>query len=128
MYLRFVVYALDEDSNRRTGVFQEVNRLVNARELPPFEEQHARELFDWFDENLTKPTRFAASSRPHAAPRAISWFKDSATEHIARMYELASILDAHGIAVEVVQTARPGYIVYADEHQIVAEPFADTSH
>jgi hypothetical protein len=128
MYLRFVVPVVHTESNRRTGVFQEIYRLMNGRELPPSEEQRAREILDWFNEHLAEPTRFAASSRPHAAPRAISWFKDNAIEHIRRMRELASILDAHGILVEVVRTARPGYIAYADEHQIIAEPFADTPH
>lgn len=127
MYLRFVVPTLHEMSNRRTGVFQEIYRLMRCNELFAFEEQRAREILDWFNEHLTEPTRFATSPRPRAAARAISWSKDSATEHIARMHELANILDAHGIVVETIRTVRPGYIVFDDEHQIVAEPFSDTA-
>jgi hypothetical protein len=127
MYLRFVVPTLHEQSNRRTGVFQEIYRLMRTNELIAFEEQRAREILDWFNEHLAEPTRFATSSRPGAAARAISWFKDSATEHIARIHELAGILDAHGVVVETIRTVRPGYIVFEDEHQIVAEPFSDTA-
>jgi hypothetical protein len=36
------------------------------------------------------------------------------------------ILEAHGVVVERIRTQRPGYIVYEDEHQVAAYPFADT--
>jgi hypothetical protein len=35
------------------------------------------------------------------------------------------ILEQHSAYVRVLKTDRPGYIVYQDEHQVVAEPFAD---
>ena len=53
------------------------------------------------------------------------WFKPSATQHIARIREMVCILEQHGVFVHVFKTDRPGYIVYEDEFQIVAEPFAD---
>ena len=31
-----------------------------------------------------------------------------------------------GVAVEMIKTERPGYIVYEDEYQIAAYPLADT--
>lgn len=42
------------------------------------------------------------------------------------MREIAAILEAHGVITEMIRTERPGYIVYQDEYQIVAEPFMDT--
>jgi len=42
------------------------------------------------------------------------------------MYELVAILEAHGVGVEVIRTSRPGYVVYEDMHQVMAEPYADT--
>ena len=39
---------------------------------------------------------------------------------------MISILETQGVVVEVIETQRPGYVVYEDEFQIVAEPFADT--
>jgi hypothetical protein len=35
------------------------------------------------------------------------------------------ILESYGINIRVFKTARPGYIVYEDDFQIVAEPTAD---
>jgi hypothetical protein len=57
--------------------------------------------------------------------RALSWFKDTAIDHIAQIRELVSILENHGVHVRTLKTRRVGYIVYEDEYQIVAEPFAD---
>jgi hypothetical protein len=38
---------------------------------------------------------------------------------------MVHILEQHSIYVRMFKTDRPGYIVYRDEHQVVAEPFAD---
>lgn len=53
------------------------------------------------------------------------WFKATATEHIAKMREMSCILEQNGFYVRVIKAQRPGYIVYEDEYQVVAEPFAD---
>lgn len=42
------------------------------------------------------------------------------------MRTLAGLLGAHGYTVEMLKTNRPGFIVYEDDAQIAAEPFADT--
>ena len=36
------------------------------------------------------------------------------------------VLEAHGYHVSILLEERLGYIVYEDEHQVIAEPFADT--
>ena len=53
------------------------------------------------------------------------WFKSSAREHIAKVYEMAYLLEENSFAVRVFRSRRVGYIVYEDEHQVVAEPFSD---
>jgi hypothetical protein len=55
----------------------------------------------------------------------VCWFKSSATEHIAKIYEMMYLLEENGFAVRVFRPRRAGYVVYEDEHQIVAEPFSD---
>jgi hypothetical protein len=42
------------------------------------------------------------------------------------MREIVGILDAHDIAVDVIHTTRPGYVVYEDKYQVAAEPFSET--
>jgi hypothetical protein len=36
------------------------------------------------------------------------------------------ILDNHGVPARTLKATQVGYVVYEDEYQIVAEPFADT--
>jgi hypothetical protein len=42
------------------------------------------------------------------------------------MREMKRVLEANGRVVHIVQEDRIGYIVYRDEIQVIAEPFADT--
>ena len=125
MYIRFVIHEKDMDSGKRQGIFQ---TLVDVREeglLYDFEIRRVKAIHDWFDKNLKRPVTLSKSSKPHALNKAISWFKDSATEHIQYMRELAAILEEHDIGVDIIQTTRPGYVVYEDVYQITAEPFSD---
>ena len=81
---------------------------------------------EWFNEHLEKPNRFTASKPPfyRKKNKAISWFKDTAHEHLARIRGLVAILKSHGVAVRTIKAKRIGYVVYEDEFQIVAEPFS----
>ena len=92
----------------------------------PVDRDRLERLGAWFNENLERPLRLAMSPRPHRKAQAISWFKDSATAHIAKMRELEELLGRYGAAVQFIKTRRVGYVVYEDEFQIVACPFADT--
>jgi hypothetical protein len=41
------------------------------------------------------------------------------------MHVLASVAEHCGHAVTVLTEDRPGYVVYEDEWQVIAEPFAE---
>jgi hypothetical protein len=56
-------------------------------------------------------------------PMAILWFKDTATEHISRMRALCALLEHKDIAVDVIQTEKPGDIIYEDALQVAAIPY-----
>ncbi len=128
MYLRFVVADIDEDSEKELGVFLAVGYLRDDGKLYAYEEEQYDLIRQWFNENLEKPTRFTASKPPfyRKKNKAISWFKDSAGEHLSRVRSLVAILQSHGIQVRMLKTERVGYIVYEDEYQVVAESFSDT--
>ena len=87
MYLRFVVPTIDEDSERALGVFHAVWSLRYAGKLYAYEEDHHDEVRWWFSAHLARPTRFTASKPPfyRKKNRAVCWFKDTATEHLARL-------------------------------------------
>jgi hypothetical protein len=130
MYLRFVVPEIHEDSGRELGVFHAVAKLQKQGKLSQHEEDEHDSIRAWFNAHLERPTRFTASKPPfyRKQNKAISWFKESAREHLSRVRSLVAILENHDVPVRMVKSERVGYIVYEDEFQIVAEPFSDTRH
>ncbi len=126
MFIRFVIHDLDVGSGRRQGLFQALDNLDLSGRLNAADKHAYIAARDWFRANLKTPNSFSRASRPHAKRVALSWFKDTASEHIRQMYGMAEILKSHEVAVEVLRSSRPGYVVYEDEHQVAAEPFTDT--
>jgi hypothetical protein len=126
VYVRFVVAEIDEDSGKELGVFQAAWNLRDDGKLYPGEDEQLDVIRLSFNDNLEKPRRFTASKPPYYRKKrkAISWFKDSAHEHIARIWSMIAILRNHGILVRMLTTERVGYVTYEDEFQIVAEPFS----
>ena len=128
MYLRFVLPATHPDTGVESGVFDIAYTLKNEGEISEAEKQELMGLLTWFGAELAVPDRFSRSTskrRYRRATKGICWLKASAHEHVKRMHRLAQILREHGYHVEMIRSASPGYVVYQDDHQIVAEPFND---
>ena len=53
------------------------------------------------------------------------WFKTDATEHISRIWQMVQILERNSIYVKKIRTDKPGYVIYEDARQLVAEPFRE---
>jgi hypothetical protein len=123
MLIRFVVNKLDSVSLVEQGLIHAADDLRWRGRLADEEQELVRELLRWFNRNLPVPHRFARSRRPNARSRAISWFKPTAGACLDRMQALAAVLHGHGCAVERLTTDRPGYVVYEDDYQVVAEVF-----
>jgi hypothetical protein len=123
MLFRFAILQKDKRSQSGQGLFHAAESLRANKQLAEDEDALVREIFDWFNRKLPHPTRFARAARPHAECKGISWFKDTAEGFISRMEELAVVLAEHGHVVERLTTERPGYVVYEDQYQVVAEPF-----
>jgi len=126
MYIRFVSNNRDAQSGRRQGLFYAAYELEASGAASPGDIAALAEIHDWFGKNLREPTRASISARPHARAQALSWFKETATEHVSRMRDMQRILEGYGVFAETLRTRRPGYVVYEDDHQVVAQPFADT--
>ena len=123
MYVRFVATRQHPDTGVQMGIFQTNELLPPYGQLADWDEARLAALKEWFNTNLERPERVARSRRPNGHHAAISWFKNTAVEHIARARELAALLEEYGVPTRMLTTDRPGYVVYEDEYQIVAEPF-----
>ncbi len=126
MFIRFVVNELDRSSGKRRGIFQAAHCLRNTGALPDYDDTRLADALRWFDAHLPKPARLGRAGRPHWRATAICWFKRDATAHLERIREVQHLLDAYGVAVEMITSRRPGYIVYEDESQVAACPFDET--
>lgn len=124
MLLRFVIQNRDERTGQRTGLMTVAYHLLRSGNLSHAEEEGLRGPMQWLETNLPIPARFARKRNvSHKETHGISWLRSSAVDAVRYMHAVADIARRHDYPVEVVQTERPGYIVYEDEWQIVAEPF-----
>jgi hypothetical protein len=126
VYVRFVTYRKDSQSQVAEGIFQAAADLRDSGELSSHDHDYLQELLTWFGRHLRRPARLTRSRRPHRKNKAISWFKPEATEHLARAHEMARLLGDYGRLVRTIKTERAGYVVYEDRFQVVAEPFTST--
>jgi hypothetical protein len=118
-YIRFVIGCKDEESHVEQGIFQAAAEALERLNISGSDADELNELRAWFSENLEKPTSFGRDK----LRLGICWFKTGSTEHISRIREMVHILERNGIFVKKIRTDRPGYAIYQDEWQIVAEPF-----
>ena len=118
-YVRFVIGRKDEDSNVERGIFQAAGQALEWQNVTGSDADELKELRAWFNENLEKPTSFGRDT----LRLGICWFKTAATEHISRIWQMVQILERNGIYVKKIRTDKPGYVIYEDEWQLVAEPF-----
>jgi hypothetical protein len=108
------------------GVFGAAYELRDGTVIAASDRSSLEDLLAWFRANLAVPPRFNRSkSKGYYRKRGtgISWLKPTADEHIAKMLALITILEKNGYQVFQITTDRPGYVVFEDDHQVVAEPF-----
>ena len=128
-FLRFLVSSVNAASGVEDGLFVAAYSLRDAGSLSAAERSTLEEHLAWFRQNLAIPDRFNRSRSKgyyRRETKGISWFRDTATEHLARMHELKRIVEANGHIVSVIREDRVGYVIFEDENQVVAESFADT--
>lgn len=124
MFIRFVSGAIDDDSHVSAGLFAAAFDLLDEPWLSNEDYYALRELIDWFNLHLKGPVYYRLKS-PSRKPRAICWFKPTAHEHLSRAWAMAAILEWNDVFIRTIKTLRPGYVLYEDDAQIFAEPFAD---
>lgn len=126
--LRFVVPNSHPDTGVRDGIFRAAYALRRGSVISVADRKSLEDLLAWFKINLAIPSRFNRSkSKGYYRRRTagVSWLKPTASEHLAKMGELAKILQNNGYEVSPITTDRPSYVVFEDDHQVVAEPFHD---
>lgn len=119
MLLRFTMSWRHWTSHVEAGIFHDAYELLECEWLPGYDWARLRALLDWFNDHLERPDTFW---RRKSTRSAACWFRPTALAHIRHAREMALILDEHGYLVQCRKTRQPGYVVYEDEHQVVAVP------
>ncbi len=122
MYLRFITEFKNEWGEQKTGVFQALGFLIRSEHVFEYDKQRLEYIREWFNRELDKPKRFNKHSNKHKSNVAISWFKDTANQHLKNMYALVPIFENYGIQIVVIKKENPGYKVFEDDFQIVTIP------
>ena len=128
-FIRFVVARRHPDSEVEDGAFTLAYELRRSVHVDAVDQDLLADDLAWFERNLETPARFNRTKSKGFYPRktrGIAWFKDTATEHLARMHHIATVLERCGHHVVMLSESRVGYEVYEDDFQVVAEPFSDT--
>ncbi len=118
-YIRFVIGRKDEDSHVEQGIFHAAMLALEWQQITGHDADELNGIRAWFGEHLERPDSFGRNR----LRLGICWFKTEAVEHISRIWEMARILERNGIYLKKIKTDKPGYVIYEDEWQLVAEPF-----
>lgn len=123
-YLRFVLEETDQRTGMEKGLFTAAYSALRSGELYSYEEKEIKEALEWLEKRLPVPDKFSKKrNASHKNTHGISWFRPNAVETLKQIRRIVAVLEEHGTKVTVLKSTRPGYIVYEDIFQIVAEPF-----
>jgi len=128
-FIRFALARRHPDSGVEDGTFSLAYELRDSPHVAVTDRAVLLENLAWFEKNLNTPTRFNRTKSKgfyRRTTRGITWFKDSAADHLARMHQIKGVLERYGHSVMMLAETRVGYVIYDDAFQVVAEPFSDT--
>jgi hypothetical protein len=117
--VRFSTLLRDRESGRRAGFLTISHAVIRDQRTDPSVAAGMQSARRWFGENLPDPDIIEA--------RAIWFFRSSATDCMARAWELIHWLREAGVVVEMQTAPRNlGRICYEDRYQVAVVPHADS--
>ena len=123
VFIRFFSGEVDEHSHVAAGLFCAATNLHWSDELPDYELDALADLAAWFNDHMETPFDYLPRNRRYDP--AVCWFKSAAREHLARAWELVTILERNGVFIWAVKSEKTGYVHYEDEVQVFARPYPD---
>ena len=128
MFTRYVLSPFHPHEGPPNGLFVAAYSLKEGLAISAADRPILEQTLVWFEKNLAEPPRFNRTKSKGYDRRSkvgLSWFKPSATTHLENAEKLACLVAGYLRAVKVITTDRPGFVIFEDEHQLVAQPFRD---
>jgi hypothetical protein len=100
MYLRFTTQFIDEDNRTQTGFFKAMNFVIRHKLTKDEDEANLKEQYAWLKSNLDAPPWFTDPKGYSHESNALSWFKDSAKEHIEKIQKAIAVLERYNVTAE----------------------------
>ncbi len=120
MFIRFCCGEIDERSRLAGGLFCAITQLQENHYVPKYEMAAVEEIVRWFDRHLHSPFDYLRELPGY--DEAVCWFRSTAAEHLAKSWELVTILERNDILIWTIKAHRTGIIYYEDEFQVFAWP------
>ena len=126
MYIRFTTSLQDDENGQPLGIFSAAYHLLDNEAIEDYQWQEIRTTLDWFNDYLEAPLTFRRTANYNRQDTGVCWFKPSAKACMSQVRYLAHLVSEHDIEVRELKTDNPGYLIWEDYQQVVAEPFATT--
>ncbi len=98
-FIRFVLARRHPESGVEDGTFRLAYELRESPHVEAVDREILLENLTWFEKNLETPTRFNRTKSKgfyRRKTRGIAWFKDTASDHLARMHQIKEVLERYG--------------------------------
>ncbi len=82
MYVRFITQFINEDGEPEAGIFQAAGYIRSHSFTHDDDVAKLKLLNGWFNTYLEKPNRFSNATNKSPASISLSWYKDSAKQHL----------------------------------------------
>ena len=114
-FIRFALARRHPHSGVEDGVFSLAYELRDSPNVETADRHLLADTLSCFEKNLQTPTRFNRTKSKgfyRRKTRGIAWFKDTSTEHLARMHQIKGVLESYGHSVVMLSESRVGYVTY----------------
>jgi hypothetical protein len=98
VFIRFFSGEINESSRIATGLFQAAYDLWESDWLPKYELDALDELDKWFSAHMKAPFDYLPEHPRYE--HSVCWFKSTAREHLARAWELVTVLERNGVFID----------------------------
>ncbi len=118
-YTRYVIDDGERDDGEMDGVITILMDKVKEKIVDAYDSQLYEEVMSWYNEVVPVPPYYA--NRGYWTINSLAYWKSDRREIHEYMFSLIGICERVNLKTKVILTNDPGFILYEDAFQVVAE-------